>query len=58
MNIKKIPFIPERTSRPRNHGVTMVMDKGLGLKETELIIEGKLKFVEIEKIIIETSMET
>ena len=27
--------IPERTSKPREHGLTMVMDKGLSFGEAE-----------------------
>lgn len=34
MNIK-LPFIPERTEKPRNKGILMVMDKGLSTKEAE-----------------------
>ncbi len=34
-----LPFIPERPQKPRNEGVTMMMDKGMGLRETEHFIE-------------------
>ena len=27
--------IPERDSKPRKHGITMVMDKGLSIREVE-----------------------
>ena len=30
-----IPGLPERTTRPRDNGLTMVMDKGLSLREVE-----------------------
>ncbi|RYG07518.1 MAG: phosphosulfolactate synthase, partial [Chitinophagaceae bacterium] len=31
--------IPERTSKPRQKGLTMVMDKGLSLRQVEDFIE-------------------
>ena len=30
-----IPFLPERPLKPRNSGLTMVMDKGLSVREAE-----------------------
>jgi phosphosulfolactate synthase len=30
-----LPLMPERTKKPRNNGVVMVMDKGLSLREAE-----------------------
>ena len=27
--------IPERNKKPRNHGITMVMDKGLSIEEAK-----------------------
>ncbi len=35
----ELPYIPERPSQPRNTGVTMMMDKGLSLREAENFIE-------------------
>lgn len=31
----KLPYVPERPQKPRNHGITMVMDKGLSLRQAE-----------------------
>src|ERR1700743_1323639 len=31
--------LPERTAKPRNHGITMVMDKGLSLRQVEDFID-------------------
>jgi phosphosulfolactate synthase len=31
--------IPERIQKPRSHGLTMVMDKGLSTREVENFIE-------------------
>jgi phosphosulfolactate synthase len=30
-----LPFMPERPAKPRNSGITMVMDKGLSVREAE-----------------------
>jgi len=35
----KLTYIPERTVKPRNSGLTMMMDKGLSIKEVENFIE-------------------
>ncbi len=42
--------LPERSSKPRSVGITMVMDKGLSLRETEGFIEGNHPFVDIVKL--------
>jgi phosphosulfolactate synthase len=42
--------IPERSSKPRNAGITMVMDKGLGLKEVEHFIEANGHLTDIVKL--------
>ncbi len=44
-----LPFIPERTVKPRNSGLTMMMDKGLGLREAEHFIEANIDFTDIVK---------
>ncbi|GAA0875265.1 phosphosulfolactate synthase [Wandonia haliotis] len=54
----ELPFIPSRSSRPRKKGVTMMMDKGLGLKETELFIEGNAPYTDIVKFGFGTAMVT
>jgi phosphosulfolactate synthase len=35
----QIDNLPERTAKPRNHGITMVMDKGLSLRQAEDFVE-------------------
>ncbi|MDB5124434.1 MAG: Phosphosulfolactate synthase [Mucilaginibacter sp.] len=35
----QINNLPERTAKPRNHGITMVMDKGLSLRQAEDFVE-------------------
>ncbi len=34
-----LPYIPERSKKPRNEGLTMVMDKGLSVREAENFID-------------------
>ena len=33
--VNNLPYIPERPAKPRIKGLTMVMDKGLSLREAE-----------------------
>jgi phosphosulfolactate synthase len=35
----QINNLPERAAKPRNHGITMVMDKGLSLRQAEDFVE-------------------
>jgi phosphosulfolactate synthase len=42
--------LPERSAKPRSVGITMVMDKGLSLRETEGFIDGNQQFVDILKL--------
>lgn len=57
MNVK-LPFLPDRTSRPRKSGVTMVMDKGLGLKQAEMFIDSCADYVDLVKLGFGTSVIT
>lgn len=50
--------IPERTAQPRNNGLTMVMDKGLSLRETENFLDKGHKFVDVVKLGWATSYVT
>ncbi len=54
----KLPYIPERSAKPRNKGVTMMMDKGLGLKETEHFIEASGHLTDLVKFGFGTSYVT
>jgi phosphosulfolactate synthase len=53
-----LPFIPDRPEKPRNNGVTMMMDKGLGLKETEHFIEASSHLADLVKFGFGTSYTT
>ena len=50
--------LPERTLKPRNSGITMVMDKGLSLRQTEDFIEVAGMHTDIVKLGWATSFVT
>jgi phosphosulfolactate synthase len=50
--------IPERTKKPRESGFTMVMDKGLSLREAEDLIEVAGNYIDIVKLGWATSYVT
>ncbi len=53
-----ISHIPERTVGERSHGLTMVMDKGLSLKEAESFIEASVDFTDLVKLGFGTALIT
>jgi len=53
-----LPFIPERTERPRSNGLTMVMDKGMSLREAENFIDANSSLTDIIKLGFGTSYLT
>lgn len=54
----ELPFVPERPEKPRYKGVTMMMDKGLGLREAEHFIEASGHLTDIVKFGFGTSYVT
>lgn len=50
--------IPERTKKPRTYGFTMVMDKGLSVREVENLIEVAGNYIDIVKLGWATSYVT
>lgn len=54
----KLPYIPERTEKPRKHGVTMMMDKGLSVRETENFIDASGHLTDIVKFGFGTAFVT
>ncbi|MDG2465021.1 MAG: phosphosulfolactate synthase [Crocinitomicaceae bacterium] len=54
----ELPFMPKRESKPRNSGITMMMDKGLSLRETENFIEANGHLTDVIKFGFGTSMVT
>ncbi|MBN2612254.1 MAG: phosphosulfolactate synthase [Bacteroidales bacterium] len=53
-----LPFIPERSDKPRQKGITMMMDKGLSIRETEDFIETCEPFTDLVKFGFGTSLIT
>jgi phosphosulfolactate synthase len=53
-----LPHIPEREKKPRKAGVTMVMDKGAGIKQAENFIEACADYVDFVKLGFGTSYIT
>jgi len=52
----QLPNLPERTVKPRDMGMTMVMDKGLSLREAEDFLSMTGEYVDIIKLGFGTSM--
>ncbi|MCS6980877.1 MAG: phosphosulfolactate synthase [Flavobacteriales bacterium] len=50
MTLQELPFIPERTRKPRTQGLTMVMDKGLSLRQAEDLAESAGHIVDFVKL--------
>ncbi|HEV3223399.1 MAG TPA: phosphosulfolactate synthase [Puia sp.] len=50
--------MPERISKPRNHGITMVMDKGLSIEETKNFLSVAEAYVDVVKLGFGTSYVT
>lgn len=46
----ELPYIPERAQQPRDHGITMMMDKGLSLREAENFVEANAHLTDIVKL--------
>ena len=53
-----LPYIPERSAKPRQRGITMMMDKGLSLRETENFIETSSEYTDLVKFGFGTSAIT
>jgi len=55
---KVLPFIPERPAKPRNSGITMVMDKGLSIREAEDFMSVGSEYTDFVKLGFGTSLIT
>jgi len=53
-----LPFLPERTHKPRNSGLTMVMDKGLSVREAEDFMSIGSEYTDYVKLGFGTSLIT
>ncbi|MFZ4412943.1 MAG: phosphosulfolactate synthase [Bacteroidales bacterium] len=55
----ELPFVlPQRTSKPRSNGITMVMDKGLSIREAEDMISTAGHLIDFVKLGFGTSLFT
>jgi len=54
----ELPHLPERTSKPRQTGIAMVMDKGLSLREAEDLIGTSSDYIDFLKLGFGTSLVT
>lgn len=54
----QLPFLPERTNKPRESGITMVMDKGISLRQAEDMLENGSDFIDFIKLGFGTSVIT
>ncbi|MDR2847606.1 MAG: phosphosulfolactate synthase [Bacteroidales bacterium] len=55
MNIE-LPYLPARSGKPRQSGLTMMMDKGLSLRETENFIEAAGDYTDVVKLAFGTGV--
>jgi phosphosulfolactate synthase len=53
-----LPFLPARPAKPRNEGLTMMMDKGLSVSETVAFIESSAEYTDFVKFGFGTSIVT
>jgi phosphosulfolactate synthase len=53
-----LPYIPERPEKPRNSGLTMVMDKGLSVREAEDFMSVGSEYTDFVKLGFGTSLIT
>jgi phosphosulfolactate synthase len=53
-----LPYIPERATKPREFGQTMVMDKGLSISEAEAMVESSGEYIDFVKFGFGTALIT
>ena len=56
--IINLPNIPERPEKPRNKGLTMVMDKGISTEEAKALMNSSKNFIDIIKFGFGTALIT
>lgn len=54
----ELPYIPERPAKPRNSGLTMMMDKGLSLRQVEDFLSVSSNYTDLIKLGFGTSYVT
>ncbi|HPF93934.1 MAG TPA: phosphosulfolactate synthase [Tenuifilaceae bacterium] len=58
MKAHELPNVPERDSKPRSKGLTMVMDKGLSLREVEDMVSVSGSYIDFVKFGFGTALVT
>lgn len=53
-----LPFMPDRPGKPRSHGLTMMMDKGLSVREAEEFVKSSGDFTDFVKLGFGTALIT
>ncbi len=56
--IQDLPYIPERSAKPRQTGLTMMMDKGLSIREAENFISSSADYTDLVKFGFGTALIT
>lgn len=56
--IDEIPYLPEREPKPREKGITMMMDKGLSVREAENFVASSSAFTDLVKFGFGTALIT
>ncbi len=56
MNTIQLSHLPQRTQKPRQNGITMVMDKGLSLRQAEDMISSGGDYIDFVKLGFGTSV--
>jgi len=51
-----LPFLPDRTQKPRKSGLTMVMDKGISIRQAEDMMDMSADFIDYVKLGFGTSV--
>jgi phosphosulfolactate synthase len=51
-----LPFLPDRTQKPRKAGLTMVMDKGISIRQAEDMMETSADYIDYVKLGFGTSV--
>jgi phosphosulfolactate synthase len=54
----KLPYMPDRPAKPRDEGLTMMMDKGLSIRDTENFIESSSEYTDLVKLGFGTAVVT
>jgi len=53
-----LPGLPDRCDKPRDNGLTMMMDKGLSIRQVEDTLSASHQYIDIAKLGFGTSMIT